>query len=234
MRSSSTAVLVALSCLLAAPLSCGGDNHTTGQTQPGGTETTAESGPLGADDSLPADANGGAGGTATAPYAIVIKAAGHTGEPGPDTLSDATTETYNTHVFADVLAEHLTELSVIVEVASWVDCEGLSCIHVPDASSTAPIVVFAGVTLAGQLPQELRDLIPVLADASPAPVITSALTSCGTAPAVDDFVAELVAAGLPTIAGVALQADSGSTLTDDEMHSVLTASTQDLVAAASS
>ena len=175
----------------------------------------------------------GTGATATDTYAIIIKAAGYIGQAGPDTLSEATTEPYNTHVFADVLAEHLTELGVIVQVVNWVDCEDLSCVQVPDASSTASIVVFAGVTYNGALPQELRDLIPILAGTSPAPVVTSALTSCGMGPGVDDFVAELVAAGITTIPGVALQADSGSTLTDEEMHSVLTAFAQSLVAAAS-
>lgn len=191
---------------------------------------------VGATGSTPATTTGGAGGgkstvVGTGVRAVIIKAAGYVGTAGPDTLSSATTEPYNTHVFADALAQRLSDLKVQTQVVAWMDCEKASCVHVPDATSTAAIVVFAGVTHDGNLPEELQALVPALAGISPAPKVTSALTSCNKLPGVDSFMTSVKGAGLTTIPGISLQADVGSTLTDSEMNTVLTAFAKQLVGA---
>jgi hypothetical protein len=154
-------------------------------------------------------------------YAVIIKAAGYVDPSDTDTLSTATTEPYNTHVFADTLATRLKALDVNAEVVNWLDCAKLSCLHVPNSTSTANIVVFAGATHNGNLPEELQAYVPTLGGITPAPQVVSALTSCNQVPGTDEFVAQLEAAGLPTIAGVAPQTESKGTLTDSEMTSIL-------------
>ena len=137
-------------------------------------------------------------------------------------------------MFADVLAQHLGELNVVAEVVNWTDCPNLECLRVPDASSTATIVVFAGTTYNAALPSDLTSLIPVLAAMAPQPMVTSALTSCGVGPGVDAFVSELSTAGVTTIQGVSLQTDAtlgGAVVTEAEMHQDLTAFAHSLVGA---
>lgn len=177
---------------------------------------------------------GGAGSPAAEPSlrAVIIKAAGTTKQAGPDTLSTATTEPYNTHVFADVLAQHLRELGVRVAVVAWVDCAQVSCVQVPESGSTVPIVVFAGVTHNGNFPEELTSLVSTLAKTAPAPKVTSALTSCNKMPGVDSFMRTVVDAGLPSIPGIALRGPTGTTLADEDMHSALTSFANQLVTAA--
>jgi hypothetical protein len=163
-------------------------------------------------------------------YAVIIKAAGYVDKSGPDTLSSATSEPYNTHVFADVLAQHLRELNVNTEIRSWIDCPKLSCIRRPDSTSTASIVVFAGMTQNHDLPRELKAFVPELARITPPPKVTSALTSCQRNPGVVAFVAQLAAAKLNTVSGAAPQGEyvNGS-LTDGQMHASLGAFARRLV-----
>lgn len=213
----------------AAPTGGSGPGTTT--TPSGGSDPGTTTTPSGGSDPGTGSADGSADPGTTTLRAVIIKSALPLRDPnGPDTQTNATTEPYNTHVFADVLAQHLTELGVAVEVVEVVDCSDLSCIH-PDASSTAHIVVFAGATYSASMPQDLADLSPTLQTASPAPVVTSALTSCGAGQgdALPPFMQTLTATGIPTVPGVWLQATSGTTLTDEEMHSKLLAFAQSLV-----
>lgn len=162
-------------------------------------------------------------------YAIIIKAAGYLTTPGVDTLTGATSKPYNTHVFADALAQHLRELNVTTSVVAWVNCTDLSCIHVPGSNATAAIVVFAGPMYNGNLPDELQALVPRLGSASPRPKVTSALASCNECTSFTDFIPLLKEAGLTTVPSVYFNGEKKGGVTDASMHASLSSFAQALV-----
>src|SRR5512133_3074852 len=162
-------------------------------------------------------------------YAIIIKAAGYVTTPGVDTLTGATSKPYNTHVFADALAQHLRDLNVTTNVVAWVNCTDLSCIHVLGSYATAAIVVFAGPMYNGNLPDELQALVPKLGSASPRPKVTSALASCNECTSFTDFIPLLKEAGLTTVPSVYFNGEKKGGVTDASMHASLSSFAQALV-----
>jgi len=156
--------------------------------------------------------------TAQAPgTAVVLVAAGYVAVDGPpddpDAISEATTTTWNAQVYAGRLAEKLQVRGVDTTVVDWTDCKDLGCFHVPDAGSTADIAVFAGPTHYGVFPDQLRDLVPAIAELAPAPGVCSAISSFETAGqyAVDSFLEDLDDLGVATVEGAALSAEANQT-----------------------
>jgi hypothetical protein len=142
-------------------------------------------------------------------HAVIVKAAGTLPgeEPAdhPDAITEATTETWNTHAYADRLALALQERGVDAVVVDHLDCEDLACVQgVPEAGSNADLIVFAGATMNVTMPEKLQHLIAPAAALEPAPRLCSALTSSGGPSGetvVAAFVDQLSAAGLDTVPG---------------------------------
>lgn len=201
-----------------------------------GSTASATGGAATTKASSTASASGGTATTSTkattsggGKYAVIIKAAGYLKTPGPDTLTSATSEPYNTHVFADALAQHLRELNVSTSVVTWVDCTDLSCVHVPDSTSTAAIIVFAGPMYDGNLPPELQTLVPQLGSTTPLPKVTSGLASCNQCTSFTAFTPLLKNAGLNTVPSVYLNGEMKGGVTDASMHAAMTSFAQALV-----
>ena len=157
--------------------------------------------------------------------AVVLVAAGYTTQQGPpddpDAISEATTAIWNTQAYADRLVEKLQDRDVDAAVVDWVDCKDLSCLHVPDESSTSDLAIFAGPTHWGVFPDQIRDLPPAIAELSPPPGVCSALNSYETAGeyAVTSFLADLEELGLATVQGLALE--GGVTQTEEHVDAEL-------------
>ncbi len=157
--------------------------------------------------------------------AIVLVAAGYTAQQGPpddpDAISEATTNVWNTQAFADRLVDMLQDRDVDTTAVDWIDCKDLACLHVPDASVTTDIAVFAGPTHWGVFPDQIRDLPPAIAELSPPPGVCSALNSYETAGeyAVTSFLADLEELGLATVQGLALE--GGVTQTEEHVDAEL-------------
>jgi hypothetical protein len=149
--------------------------------------------------------------------AVVVIAAGYTSAEGPpsdpDAISEATSSPWNTRAFAERLVAALEARGVEAAVVDWTACKDLACLHVPDASSTADLAVFAGPTHYGVLPSQIRDLAPDIAALAPSPWRCSALVSYETTGqyAVDSFLEDLAEQGLSTVPGLALDAGMGQT-----------------------
>ncbi len=165
-------------------------------------------------------------------YAVIVKAAGYLPDgkapDDPDAISSATTATYNTHVYAERLAEVLAARVESAEVADYLDCAELACLAVPDQGSTATIVVFAGPVHWGVFPDQLSELAPLAAELEPLPRVVSAMSSYETAGqyAVETLLEELAGSGLSTVEGAWL--DAGD-ITEEELDSTLESFAERLV-----
>jgi hypothetical protein len=182
---------------------------------------------------------GGARANKDAKYAIIVKAGGtpEGSDQGPDTISSATYATNNIHTFSDCLATYLKESGVTAQVFNWVDCANLSCIRVPNETSTASIVVFAGATYGFAIPPELTNLIPAFRSISPLPKVTSVISMCMEgACGIENFITSLNSAGLNTIQGAAIATSwpvaPSATDMEPQMETVVKPFAQSLVTAA--
>jgi hypothetical protein len=199
-------------------ISTAGNNGTANAGKAGRTTTAGSAAKAGgAGSTATAAGKGGANQTAAgtggaqankdAKYAIIVKAGGtpEGSTQGPDTISSATYATNNIHTFSDCLATYLKGSGVTTQVVNWVDCANLSCIRVPNKTSTASIVVFAGATYGFAMPSELTNLIPAFENISPFPKVTSVLSMCMEGVCgIENLVTSLKNAGLNTIPGAAI------------------------------
>lgn len=145
--------------------------------------------------------------------ALIVKAAGP--PPGeepadhPDAITAATTDTFNTHVFAEGLAARLEARGMSATVVDHFDCPELDCA----SGSSLDALVFAGPTWLSRLPSQVREMVEPASELSPVPVSSSALASCESTgqDAVDAMLEDLGEHGLETVEGVSLASEGGVT-----------------------
>lgn len=156
-------------------------------------------------------------------HAVIIKAAGYipgTEKPeDPDAITRATSEGGNTHVFTDKLAKMLDETGIETKIVDFSECRDLSCVFCSEGDekrSTVNLVVFAGPTHGGKLPQQLQNFIPLVKKISQSypDIRYTILNSCGNPSsgknAVAHFDALLTDAGAKTIPGLVLDRETGA------------------------
>jgi hypothetical protein len=141
--------------------------------------------------------------------AVIVKTAGYLPEEGPsdrpDAITRATTANYNSHIYADRLAELLLARGIEAEVFEHLDCPELDCALESDDRAAASIVVVAAKTEYLQVVPEGRALVPHLAAMRPMPEVVAVVTSFGSADtALETFEDMLEDEGLTVVAGTAL------------------------------
>lgn len=184
-------------------------------------------GPVDDDDAETTQDASAQGQSSAAIRAVIVKTAGYLPEDGPpehpDAITRATTADYNSHVYAEQLAQLLHTRGIETEVFDHLDCLELSCARIDDGDdegTTASIVVVAAKTEYLQVLPEGQALIPHIAGLRPMPEVVAAVTSYGSADtALQPYEEKLAGSGLAVVTGAALGPAGG--MDDDRMEASL-------------